>query len=77
MLSVSVVAAAVTAASLALAPARAAEAAGGISDAEAVGHLNAQRRANGIPGDLAVDQALSDGCNKHNRYMSLNGGMQH
>ena len=48
-----------------------------ISDSEAVGHLNAQRSANGIPGDVALSPKLSDGCDKHNNYQSQNGGLQH
>lgn len=36
--------------------------------------LNAQRALNGIPANLTVSAALSDGCAKHNRYLALNGG---
>jgi hypothetical protein len=60
-----------------LAPARALAAAP-ISADQAVAHLNAQRAANGIPGDLAASPALGDGCDKHDNYMLLNGNrLQH
>ena len=45
-----------------------------VSDAEAVAMLNAQRARNGIPANLTVSPALSDGCAKHNAYIALNGG---
>jgi O-acetyl-ADP-ribose deacetylase (regulator of RNase III) len=44
-----------------------------MSAAEGVAALNAQRAANGIPGDLAVSAGLSDGCAKHMHYLVLNG----
>lgn len=44
---------------------------------EAIGFLNQQRAANGIPGDLAHDPYKTQGCDNHNRYMSLNVGMAH
>jgi hypothetical protein len=45
-----------------------------IVPAEAVRLLNAQRAANGIPGDLVEAPGLSDGCAKHGNYVALNGG---
>lgn len=45
-----------------------------IAPAEALRLLNAQRAANGIPGDVAHVPALSDGCAKHGNYIALNGG---
>ena len=45
-----------------------------ISPAEAVRLLNAQRAANGIPGDVVHAPSLSDGCAKHGNYIGLNGG---
>jgi hypothetical protein len=46
-----------------------------VSDSEAVAMLNAQRALNGIPANLTVSPALSDGCAKHNAYIALNGGV--
>ncbi len=45
-----------------------------IAPAEALRLLNAQRAANGIPGDVAHAPGLSDGCAKHGNYIALNGG---
>jgi hypothetical protein len=45
-----------------------------IAPAEALRLLNAQRAANGIPGDLVEAPGLSDGCAKHSNYLALNGG---
>ena len=64
----SAVLAVVVAALLAPAPASA------VTDSEAVSLLNAQRALNGIPANLSVSPALSDGCAKHNAYIALNGG---
>ena len=36
--------------------------------------LNAQRALNGIPANLTLSPALSDGCAKHTAYIALNGG---
>ena len=46
-----------------------------VSDAEAVALLNAQRARNGIPANLSLSPALSDGCAKHNAYIARNGGL--
>ena len=46
-----------------------------VSDTEAVSLLNAQRALNGIPANLSLSPALSDGCAKHNAYIALNGGI--
>jgi hypothetical protein len=51
----------------------AAPAAGAVSAATAIANLNAQRRANGIPGDVVNDSSLSNGCALHNGYMHANG----
>jgi hypothetical protein len=40
---------------------------------EAVGFLNQQRQANGIPAGVAFDQYRTDGCYNHDRYMEQNG----
>lgn len=48
-----------------------------ISGEAAVAHLNAQRTANGIPGDVLHAPGLSDGCDKHNTYMKLNNQFAH
>ncbi len=45
-----------------------------IAPGEALRLLNAQRAANGIPGDVVHAPALSDGCAKHGGYIALNGG---
>jgi hypothetical protein len=45
-----------------------------ISSADAIARVNALRAANGIPGDLVEDPALSAGCQAHSRYAALNGG---
>jgi hypothetical protein len=45
-----------------------------IAPAEALRLLNAQRAANGIPGDVVHAPGLTDGCAKHGNYISLNGG---
>jgi hypothetical protein len=45
-----------------------------LAPAEALRLLNAQRAANGIPGDLVEAPGLSDGCAKHGNYVALNGG---
>ena len=45
-----------------------------LAPSEAVRLLNAQRAANGIPGDLVEAPGLSDGCAKHGAYIALNGG---
>jgi hypothetical protein len=42
--------------------------------ADALRLLNAQRAANGIPGDIVEAPGLSDGCAKHGAYVALNGG---
>ena len=55
---------------LLLAPA----AAQAIAPSEAIRLLNAQRAANGIPGDLVEAPGLTDGCAKHGSYLALNGG---
>lgn len=44
------------------------------SDVEAIAALNAQRALNGIPANLRVSSALSDGCAKHIAYIARNGG---
>jgi hypothetical protein len=51
----------------------AAPAARGVSAGTAIANLNAQRRANGIPGGVVNDSALSAGCAAHNGYMHANG----
>ncbi len=48
-----------------------------ISGDAAIAHLNAQRTANGIPGDVVHAPGLSDGCDKHNNYMALNRQFGH
>jgi hypothetical protein len=45
-----------------------------IAPTEALRLLNAQRAANGIPGDVVEAPGLSDGCAKHGNYIALNGG---
>ena len=45
-----------------------------LAPSEAVRLLNAQRAANGIPGDLVQAPGLSDGCAKHGAYIAANGG---
>ena len=45
-----------------------------IAPGEALRLLNAQRAANGIPGDLVEAPGLTDGCAKHGNYLALNGG---
>jgi hypothetical protein len=47
------------------------------SSSQAIAFLNAQRAANGIPGDLANDPNLELGCQQHNRYMAANSGLEH
>lgn len=44
-----------------------------VSDSEAVAKLNAQRTLHGIPGQLALDPKMTEGCDKHNNYIRLNG----
>lgn len=44
------------------------------SPEQATAALNAQRAANGIPGDLTMNPGLNDGCAKHVNYLALNGG---
>ena len=44
-----------------------------VSGPEIIGFLNAQRAAHGIPAGITEDPALSDGCAKHNHYMTFNG----
>ena len=48
-----------------------------VSADQAVAHLNAQRLANGIPADVVQSPSMSDGCDKHNNYMSLNKRFAH
>lgn len=48
-----------------------------VTSGQAVAFLNAQRAANGIPGDLANDPNLEVGCQQHNRYMEANGSLDH
>ena len=55
----------------------AAPAASAADSAQAVAFLNAQRAANGIPGDLVNDPNLELGCRQHNRYMEANGALGH
>lgn len=45
-----------------------------IAPGEALRLLNAQRAANGLPGDVVHAPGLSDGCAKHGAYIALNGG---
>jgi hypothetical protein len=45
-----------------------------IAPTEALRLLNAQRAANGIPGDVVEAPGLTDGCAKHGSYIALNGG---
>jgi hypothetical protein len=47
--------------------------AGAATSGEAVGFLNQQRAANGIPADVQLDSYLTTGCANHNRYMEQNG----
>ena len=42
-----------------------------------VAKLNAQRRANGIPGDLVENPQWSNACMLHNRYEALNNELTH
>jgi hypothetical protein len=58
-------------ATLAVAPAIAATA------QQTIARLNSQRAANGIPAGITEDVALSDGCRKHDAYMSLNNMLTH
>jgi hypothetical protein len=46
-----------------------------LTGAGAVAALNAQRAANGIPGDLVERPAWTAACAAHNRYMERNGGL--
>src|SRR5215207_4342656 len=43
-----------------------------VAPAEALRLLNAQRAANGLPGDVVESTAMSDGCAKHVAYMASN-----
>ena len=43
------------------------------TSSEAVGFLNAQRSANGIPGNVQVDSYRTTGCKNHNVYMDTYG----
>jgi hypothetical protein len=70
-----VLAALIAVASLPALPASAAEP--GIGGRAALAQLNAQRQANGIPGDVAFDQDLAEGCRLHARWMELNGTTAH
>lgn len=45
-----------------------------LSGSQEIAFLNAQRAANGIPGDVAENPAYSDACAKHMNYVALNGG---
>jgi hypothetical protein len=45
-----------------------------ITSADAVARVNAYRAANGIPGDLVEDPALTEGCRQFVHYAALNGG---
>jgi len=47
-----------------------------LSGAPAVAALNAQRAANGIPGDLVEQPGLTAACSAHNRYMERNGVLE-
>jgi hypothetical protein len=67
---------ALTAAVVITAPAHAADEPG-IGGRAAVAQLNAQRQANGIPGDVAFDAAAAEGCRLHARWMELNGRIDH
>lgn len=44
----------------------------GATPAEAIAALNAQRAANGLPGDITEDPAWSEGCRLHMNYLRLN-----
>ncbi len=52
-------------------------AAGAVSAATAIGHLNQQRRANGIPAGIAVKGRLSRACRKHNHWMAIHHVLAH
>jgi hypothetical protein len=45
-----------------------------IPSADAIARINSMRTANGIPGDVLEDPALSAGCQAHAHYAALNGG---
>ncbi len=51
--------------------------AGAVDAGTAISNLNAQRAANKIPSGIAADPALSDGCLKHNSWMSQNNLLAH
>ena len=68
-------AAALAAFLLAAGPASAAEP--GIGGRAALAQLNAQRAANGIPGDVTFDEQAAAGCALHARWMELNGRTAH
>lgn len=48
-----------------------------VPSTQSVAYLNAQRAANGIPGDLTNNPNLELGCQQHNRYMQANGELAH
>jgi hypothetical protein len=51
-------------------PARAA-----LAPAEQIAALNAQREANGIPGDVVEVPGWTEGCRRHMAYIAANGGV--
>jgi hypothetical protein len=61
------------AAALALVPAQA----GAVSGADAIGYLNAQRAANGLPAGIVERADWSQACAQHNHYERLNDDLTH
>ncbi|MCO5326996.1 MAG: hypothetical protein M9964_08065 [Solirubrobacterales bacterium] len=59
-----------------LALAASAGSAAAVSSSEAVDLLNAQRVSNGIP-PMTLSSSLTEGCEAHDQYMELNGGLAH
>jgi hypothetical protein len=47
----------------------------GVTSAQAIADLNAQRVANGLPGGIVEDPEWSEGCRLHVHYIELNGGI--
>ena len=45
----------------------------GATPTEAIGALNAQRAANGLPAEIVENPAWSAGCAAHVEYLRLNG----
>jgi hypothetical protein len=48
-----------------------------VSAQQAIAFLNAQRTANGLPGEIVEDPEWSEGCRLHEHYVELNGGIDY